>query len=277
VKRAVDPHILYEASVQGTDVDMALFGKIFRDAHKPPPLRLREDFCGTALLARDWVASDPRRSAEGVDLHAPTLAWARRHRLSTLTEEQRSRVRLLRENVLTVRSEPADIIAALNFSYMVFRERAALLAYTRSVREHLAPGGVFVLDLFGGPHAQQVMTEQKQIPAGRDVEGTPYPSFTYEWEQAAFNAVDQSILCHIHFRGRNLVVREKAFTYAWRLWSITEVRDILREAGFGTVDCYFEGWSDAHGCSDGVLRRRRRYEGMDAWVAYLAAHTDAAD
>lgn len=272
MKYPVDPHVLYEASVQGTDVDIALFEKIFKRGPGRAPLTLREDFCGTGLLARDWVASDSRRSAWGVDLHQPTLTWARRHRLSTLPPEALERIHLLRQNVLHARTPPVDLVAALNFSYMIFRERSTLLAYFNSVYRSLVDDGVFVLDLFGGPHAQQVMTEEKDIPAGEDVEGTPYPAFTYVWEQARFNAVDQSILCHIHFKGRHLVSQTKAFTYAWRLWSITELRDLLAEAGFRQTDSYFEGWSDAHGSADGILRRRTRYEGMDAWVAYLAAY-----
>lgn len=273
MKRRVDPHILYEASVQGTDVDIALFEKIFRGRPKRTPLTLREDFCGTALLARDWVASRPDRHAWGIDLHRPTLDWARTRRLPTLDPDALARIHLLEADVLHARTPPVDLVAALNFSYMIFRERATLLAYFRSVRQSLLDGGVFVLDLFGGPNSQKVMSEQKSIPAGKDIEGTPYPAFTYCWEQAKFNAVDQSILCHIHFKGRNIIPRTRAFTYAWRLWSITELRDLLHEAGFTAVDAYFEGWSDAHGSTDGHLRKRIRYEDMDAWVAYLAAHT----
>jgi len=274
----VHKHILYEASVQGTDVDIALFNRVYRKANGGLPLTLREDFCGTALLVRDWVLSRPDRRAWGVDLHRPTLDWARKHRLASLGGAA-GRATLLEENVLTVQTPPVDLVAALNFSYMIFKERALMLRYFRSVRAGLAQNGIFVLDAFGGPHSQQVMMESKEIPAGRDVEGTPYPAFTYCWEQAAFNAVNQNILCHIHFRGKKLPPMEKTFTYDWRLWSITELRDLLHEAGFTRVDCYFEGWSDAHGASDGVLRKRSSYEGMDAWIVYLACHTghDSAD
>lgn len=269
--RRVDKHILYEASVQGTDIDIALFNRVFRNANGRLPLTLREDFCGTALLVRDWVLSRPDRRAWGVDLHRPTLDWARKHRLACLGDAA-ERATLLEANVLHAGTPAVDLVAALNFSYMIFHERAVLLNYFRAVHRALGPDGIFVLDGFGGPHSQQVMTETKEIPAGRDIEGTPYPAFTYCWEQARFNAVNQNILCHIHFRGKKLPKMEKVFTYNWRLWSITELQDLLHEAGFGKVDCYFEGWSDAHGSTDGVLRLRRTYEGMDAWVVYLAAH-----
>jgi hypothetical protein len=265
----VHKHILYEASVQGTDIDIALINRVYRGWHKRLPLTLREDFCGTALLACDWAASRPDRHAWGVDLHRPTLDWSRRHRLP-IYGEHADRVTLLKENVLAPSCPPVDVVAALNFSYMIFKQRDTLKAYFQRACQGLTPGGLFLLDLFGGPHSQDVMTESKEIPAGRDAEGTPYPAFTYVWDQAAFNAVNQNIVCHIHFRGKKIQPQEKAFTYDWRLWSITEICDLLRECGFDSIDTYFEGWSDAHGSTDGVLRRRREYREMSAWVAYLA-------
>lgn len=270
MKQRVHKHILYEASVQGTDIDTGLIERIFRASTGRLPMTLREDFCGTALLACDWVRSHPDRRAWGVDLHRPTLNWARKHRVAPLGSAG-ERVALLQENVLHAQTPVVDAVAALNFSYMVFRERDTMLAYFRSIHDHLSPGGVFLLDLFGGPHAQDVMTETKQIPAGCDSAGNAWPAFTYEWEQARFNAVNQEILCYIHFKGPKIVPIQKAFTYAWRLWSINELRDLLHEAGFDKVDAWFEGWSDAANDTDGILRKRKRYEGMTAWLAYLGA------
>lgn len=270
MKQRVHKHILYEASVQGTEIDIKLIERIFRASTGRAPLTVREDFCGTALLACDWVRSHPRRRAWGVDLHGPTLDWGRKHRVATLGEDA-ERVALLKADVLTVQTPVVDAVAALNFSYMIFRERDTLLGYFRSVHETLAPGGVFLLDVFGGPHAQEVMTETKRIPAGCDRAGNAWPAFTYVWDQARFNAVNQEILCHIHFKGRNIAPIRKAFTYAWRLWSVNEIRDLLHEAGFAQVDAWFEGWSEAANDTDGILRKRKRYEGMTAWLAYLGA------
>ncbi len=272
-REGYDRHILYEASVQAVDVDIALIQKIFRARNQRAPLRLREDFCGTALMACEWIRGHAEREAWGVDLDAPTLGWARAHRLPTLGEHA-GRLTLLRENVLAADTPPVDVVAALNFSFMIFRERALLKEYFARVHASLAPGGLFLLDLFGGPHAQNVQTETKKIPAGRDAAGHAYPAFTYVWEQAAFNAIDQAILCHIHFKGRAFGELRKAFTYAWRLWTITELKDILRECGFRTADAYLEGWDDRAGESDGKLRPRKRYTGMDSWIAYLAAFRD---
>lgn len=266
----IDKHILYEASVQGTGVDIELITRVYKRANGLLPVTLREDFCGTALLACAWADSNPRREAWGVDLDRDTLEWARAHRLPALGDRA-ERVHLAERDVLDPGCPPVDVVAALNFSYMIFHERRILKAYFSRVFEDLNPGGVFLLDIFGGPHSQDVMEEVKAIDAGEDFDGTPYPAFKYVWDQAAFNAVDQRILCHIHFRGKHIEPIEKAFTYDWRLWSITEITDLLLEAGFQNVDPYFEAWSEEYGSTDGILRRRTRYEGMLAWISYLAA------
>jgi len=271
----VDKHILYEASVQDTEVDIDLINRVGRRAAGRRPRTLREDFCGTALLACAWTASRPDREAWGVDLHRPTLDWAREHRL-TAPGVDPDRVHLLEADVRNADTPQVDVVAALNFSYMIFFERETLKRYFQSVYTALNPGGVFLLDIFGGPNAQDVMEEKKHIPAGEDVLGRPYPAFTYVWDQAAFNAVNQRIRCHIHFKGKKIESMPRAFTYDWRLWSITEIKDLLSEVGFKNVDAYFEGWSEELEDTDGILRRRTKYEGMLAWISYLAAEKERA-
>jgi cyclopropane fatty-acyl-phospholipid synthase-like methyltransferase len=273
-KTPVDKHILYEASVQDPGVDISLIERIFGKAGLPPPQTLREDFCGTAWLACAWVESDPEREAWGVDLDRPTLDWAEQHRRSALGGDA-ERVHLFCEDVLHFTGPNVDVVAALNFSYMIFKQRHVLKAYFQSVYDDLNDHGVFLLDVFGGPNAQDTMRESKEVPAGEDYQGTPYPDFKYVWDQASFNAVDQNIVCHIHFKGKEIESIRNAFTYDWRLWSITEITDLLHEVGFSRVDPYFEGWSDKDNDTDGVLRVRKRYEGMMAWISYLAAHKTA--
>lgn len=267
---SVHKHVLYEASVQDTDVDITLIDRMRKRAGGGPALTLREDFSGTSLLACAWVQSHPQREAWGVDLHGPTLNWARKHRLPVLGPDE-DRVHLLEENVLSANTPSVDVVAALNFSYMIFKQRDQLKTYFQSVYNTLNPHGVFVLDLFGGPHSQDVMKEKKRVPAGVDFKGTPYPEFTYIWDQAKFNAVTQEIQCHIHFQGKKIVPLEKAFSYDWRLWSITEISDLLKEVGFIKVDPYFEGWDDENESTDGNLQIRSKYENMLAWICYLSA------
>jgi hypothetical protein len=79
--RRLDPHLLYTSAVQHVGIDIDHATRIFRGVNRRPPRLLREDFCGTAALACAWVGRSPEHRAWGVDLHAPTLAWARRRRL----------------------------------------------------------------------------------------------------------------------------------------------------------------------------------------------------
>ena len=54
-----DKYELYEESVQAPESDVALIQRVFKQRYGRPPRLLREDFCGTAMLACLWA----RRSA----------------------------------------------------------------------------------------------------------------------------------------------------------------------------------------------------------------------
>src|SRR5687767_13145156 len=82
--RTADRYVLYQQSVQDPPVDIALVDRVRARAGLRAAKSLREDFCGTALLCAEWVKSRPDRTAVGVDLHAPTQEWGRRHNLEPL-------------------------------------------------------------------------------------------------------------------------------------------------------------------------------------------------
>ena len=122
-----DRHRLYERSVQDTAEELKLLAQMFQERRGRRPLTLREDFCGTALLACDWVRSDSRRSAVGVDIDEAVLAWGREHNVARLTARQRARIQLLNANVLSVKAPRSDLLVALNFSYWIFKRRDQML------------------------------------------------------------------------------------------------------------------------------------------------------
>jgi len=256
--RTADRHILYQESVQSPDVDARFLSRRYR-ALTGKPLRLfREDFCGTAVLSSEFVKRHRDNRAIGVDLHGPTLAWGREHNLAKLTEEQRRRVTLVRGNVLSVRRPKVQLIAALNFSYWVFKTRRELLAYFKNARRSLVKGGVFLVDLYGGPEAQTELVERTRMRR-----------FTYVWDQARFDPMSFHTLCKIHFEFPDGSRMRDAFIYDWRLWTLPELRELFEEAGFRDVQVLWEGTDPKTDRGNGVFRRILHADADPAYIAYV--------
>jgi len=263
-----DRHILYEESVQCVEADLDFFRRVFRRKRGYPCRSLREDFCGTAALACEWIRRDPANTAIGVDLDRPTLDWGIEHHVARLGDAAK-RLTLLQEDVLTVETTPVQAAAALNFSYQVFKDRETLRRYFRAVHHGLASDGIFFLDAFGGTEAMEAMDEDRRIVPETRPDGTRYAPFTYVWDQAEFNPIDHHMLCHIHFKFADGTEIKRAFTYDWRLWTLPELQELMREAGFSEVEVYMEGWDDEEDEADGIFRRRTKIENMVGWVAYV--------
>lgn len=254
-----DKFDLYERSVQYPEADCDFFDRVYRKANGVLPSTLREDFCGTAFLSCSWVGRRPGNRAIGVDLHGPTLAYGKRKHVAPLGEARR-RVRLLQANVLDVHAPKVDVLAAMNFSFLVFKTREELLWYFTTARRSVHRRGLFVLDLYGGPEA---WTEQK--------EETDYGDFLYVWDQHACNPVTHDVVNYIHFRfpGGGGVLR-RAFTYRWRLWTIAEIREILALAGFRESVVYWEGTA-RDGTGNGIFRPTKKGDNSQSWVIYIVA------
>jgi len=254
-----DIHDLYEQSVQAVDVEVEFLRDTYKALRGREALSLREDFCGTASLACEWVRTGPRRHAIGVDNDADVLAWGRRNRVARLSESARARVKLLHDDVRSVRTDAVDIVGAFNFSYFLFKTRDEMRAYFASVRQSLTSDGLFFLDAFGGPDASDLVKEK-----------TKFDGFTYVWEQAEFEPVTSRILCHIHFKFPDGSKIKRAFTYDWRLWTLPELRELLAEAGYSKVRVFWEG-DDGDGGGNGVFTEHATGEADPAWIAYLVA------
>ncbi len=254
-----DKYVLYEKSVQDPDFEIKLFDKVYRRTGKKA-LNLREDFCGTALLCARWVTGHSDRVATGVDLDSEVLAWGREHHIDPLGEKA-SRVQLLQSDVLEPNRGRHDVIAALNFSYWVFKTRDVLRQYFRSTKQRLAKDGVFVIDAYGGWESQEPMLEPRRIPGG----------FTYVWDQDGFDPISHDILNHIHFEFPDKTKLDRAFTYDWRFWTIPELQEVMREAGFADVDVW---WDDTDNDDNPVYRPRRHVSNQPGWVAYVVGRVE---
>jgi SAM-dependent methyltransferase len=258
-RESADRHLLYQWSVQNPEGEIEFIDRVYRKKHGRKPVLLREDFCGTAYTACEWVKTHPRRRAIALDLDRRTLEWAREHNLAPLGKA-RERIDLRVSDVRAVTVPRADVVAALNFSYYVFKTFAELESYFRRVLKSLAPGGVFVLDTYGGWESQQVKEEPRKVesPRGR---------FRYIWHQAEYNPIDNSTRCHIHFELPGGERWERAFTYDWRLYTPAEVRDALLAAGFRAVEIYWDHEPDPE--KDDIYRLARRAENTPGWLVYV--------
>lgn len=234
-----------------------------------PARLLREDFAGTCAVAAAWVALDPRHQAVAVELHRPTLRWAWRDVRQQLGERAED-LHLIHGDVMRIgppRVPRVDIIAALNFSAMIYHDRAALLAYCRACRGRLRPGGVLAIEVFGGAGAKRPGTQRRGVtPIGAPA----VAPFAYVWEQRRYDHATSRIDCRIHFDlGRGRIIRD-AFIYDWRLWSLAEWRGALRAAGFRTVSVWSQR-DDRRGTPEGVFGPVRSVEGRAEWTALVTA------
>jgi hypothetical protein len=230
----VDKYTCYELCVQ----DAARMVPFLAAVHGGRARVLREDFCGTAGVARAWAAGDPQRRAVAVDMAAGPLRRARAPRVKTV-----------RANVLACGLK-ADIITATNFPLGYWHTRRELVRYLKVCRGRLNRAGVFVCDTYGGATAFTIGTMVRDVraPGGLRVH--------YMWEQREADPTTGMVLDAIHFRADRdgeLVYQEAdAFVYRWRLWSVPELREALAEAGFRSSEVYAE-------LSDAVDQHGRAY------------------
>lgn len=258
-RETADKHLLYQWSVQEPEKEIRLMTKVFKQRRKREPLVLREDFCGTAVLACLWAKSAPKRRAIGLDIDAETLSWGERHNRRPLNGSAK-RVDLRRADVRTVTAPKADLACALNFSYFVFHRIADLEDYFRAVKKSLRRGGLFFLDLYGGWEAQQPAKDKRKVtcPQGR--------RFTYIWQQSAFDPINNRTTCHIHFKLPNGDQLKRAFTYDWRQYSPVEVQEALQRSGFRNIEVLWDVEDDEERTK---YRPRPHAENMPGWLAYV--------
>jgi hypothetical protein len=260
-----DRYQLYQQAVQDVVSEIDFIEQTWSELRQRPAEYLREDFCGTANTACEWVIRDDNHFAIGVDLDEEVLEWGRLNNLASLEADQLERIQILQEDVLRTRPGLSDIILAMNFSYYLFLKRDDLRSYFTNVLDGLVSDGILFLDAYGGYEAPMVLKEPRECVDGdgRD--------FTYIWEQAAFNPIDSCMTCHIHFEFPDHSRMEKAFSYHWRLWTLPELREILYEAGFSRVDIYWEGTDTEKNEGNGIYSPSDTGDADPGWVCYIVA------
>ncbi|KAL0390000.1 UNVERIFIED_CONTAM: hypothetical protein Scaly_0357100 [Sesamum calycinum] len=263
---------LYQQSVQSPKGDISYLQKFFlMYVGGRAPLHLQEDFCGTALLSVEWLHSDARRTAVGLDLDVEALNWCMESNVNRIGADVCSRISLFHGNVLqplesklvnfspdesmqnmTLRDNEGDSVTGMNSSP----------GSTKTERRYIRDGFIW------GTSSEGMLRLQRR-----------FPNFTYVWEQAEFDIIQRKTRISLHF---NLHKQHRklrhAFSYSWRLWSLPEVKDCLEEAGFRSVHFWIRSMPDSEQIRrmDGLsVGRDVKYEEatsfqqQDSWNAYI--------
>ncbi|KAI3408608.1 uncharacterized protein J3R85_020202, partial [Psidium guajava] len=155
--------LLYQQSVQSPKGDISYLQKFFlMYVGGRQPLHLQEDFCGTALLSTDWLRSDPRRTAVGLDLDLEALNWCVQNNINTIGADSYSRISLFHGNVLQpceaklVNLEPVDCIRTIRLDP---HEEGPRIGDQQSSLK---------VDCISPSHMMSLNISSKQLP-GRDI------------------------------------------------------------------------------------------------------------
>jgi SAM-dependent methyltransferase len=256
-RKAFDKHAAYALAVQSPSEDARFLRRVYSELSGKTPKTLREDFCGTFALCCEWVKHDDSARAWGLDIDPDPIKYGAKNYLAQLEEKQRSRVQVRKLDVMSPRAPRADLICAFNFSYFVFQERRTLVRYFESCRKRLAPKGLFVVDIFGGPQHGHPCVETKRLSGMK-----------YYFEQSEFDPITNKTRFHLSFERTGERKRNRVFSYDWRMYSIPEIRDAMLDAGFKDTVVYWEGTA-RDGRGSGVFHRRAKGEPCEVWVAYI--------
>ncbi len=248
---SLDRFDCYELCVQSPR-HVVTFLRALGDAAQIPATVLREDFCGTASVARRWVEEGERRGeawqALAIDNDEATIAKARELIKHAVNEGQLhpSRVPSLAVgdciHSQVQKNDGCDIIFVGNFSIGYIDSRKELVQYLRNCKRRLNlgnagfGGGCFVCDIYGGASAFRLGALQRTHP-GRRKEIIHY-TWLHEEADPRTARVQNSISFRVVIDGDVVQELPRAFVYQWRLWSLAELREAMLEAGFSRVEVY---------------------------------------
>lgn len=270
----------YELCVQSPRHVVALL----RSIHAGNPRVIREDFSGTAAVARRWCAEglkagdDSRAVCVDIDPGVLSRARARAERDGVAPRMHFQCADAIRVPLADPSApdapdpDAADVIFTGNFAIGYLHDRATLLDYLRRSRQRLERGnagfggGVFTCDLYGGSSAFRTGSLDRRHP------GPAGEVIHYHWAHEAADPVTGMVRNSISFRveagGQIVAEMPRAFVYDWRLWGLPELRDAMLDAGFARVDVY-QDLNVAPGQPATPVRDPARL-GAD-WIVLLAA------
>jgi cyclopropane fatty-acyl-phospholipid synthase-like methyltransferase len=252
---------LYEDSVQTPEEQVALMRLMYLDVFGKPAYTLREDFCGTFAISRHWAKQGPDYQALGLDLDPEPVKFGMREMRGQLNREEQKRIEIKLQDVMIPTRRKADVIAACNFSFFIFKKNQEMLDYFKAAQSSLKDDGILVLETAGGPGFIHKTREQKSMKSDR------CGKFTYYWDQRKFDPITNHGLYSIHYKFPNGQWYKNAFDYDWRVWGITELREQMLRAGFDKTYVYWD--ADSKREEDATYIRKESAENWFSWICFV--------
>ncbi len=225
----------YQNAVQAPEADIEVYDQIYRELFNKDAVSLREDFSGCFSICCEWIKSAPNRKAVAIDLDPEPLEYGRKTNMSKLTKAQQKRLTILEKDVRCKTKPLTQIIAAMNFSFFIFKKRAEMVSYFKAAHASLQKKGIIILDMVGGkgfitaPYKEKRKYQYERGPHKGETK------FIYTWTHKSYNPRTKEGLYSISFRTPNGDNFPDAFVYDWRIWSYKEMQAMLYEAGFSDV------------------------------------------
>jgi hypothetical protein len=242
--------------------DIERISDIYKEHFYKDALILREDFSGTFALSCCWVQSDSKKSAISIDNDKETLEYGKKNYLANLSNDEQKRIQVQLGDAIT-KTSPVDIIAIFNFSYCLIHEREKLLEYFKKVHSSLNVEGMMILDIFGGSDSEIPEIQEREV-----LNNDQILPFVFEFERKSFNPITRISNYAIHFKYQDGTEVMDAFTYEFRMWSITEIRDVFKEAGFSKSLVYWEE-CDEEGLGNGNFEASEDQENTINWNSLI--------
>lgn len=256
---------LYQQSVQSPKGDISYLQKFFlMYVGGRLPIHLQEDFCGTALLSVEWLHSDARRTAVGLDLDAEALNWCMENNMNKIGADVYSRISLFHGNVLqpldcrlvnldshqiieniTIDDEGGSKTSSLN---SIIQGSPMTVCQTKLMKDTKLPARDIVCAfnysccclhsrkelILYFKHALNALSTKGGIFVMDLYGGSSsecelrmqrrFPNFTYTWEQAGFDIIQRKTRISLHF---NLHKQHKKIRHAFSYsWRLWSLPEI---------------------------------------------------
>lgn len=198
-----------------------------------------------------------------MDIDKDQLLWGKESNVD-VDPGTSERVKLICKNVLELDDTGkdtgrSDAICAFNFSICYLHDRQDLIKYFKICRGTLKPEGLFFCDIFGGETAVKADVRKRELSNG----------VKYEFVQEDFCPITNRARFKMSFKFPDGSKLKEAFSYHFRIWTIPEIRDALKEAGFSKTVVWFHDESD-DAEEDSYKPMEETYQ-RESWHAFVVA------